>query len=119
MSNIAEGFERGSKTEFLQFLFIAKGSCGEVRAQLQIARDQEYFTADDYDHLHNLARRTSGMISNFIAHLQRSDYEGEKVSRPQRQAVAESQNRLARLRAAQEANMHHPTAPRSEDSERT
>lgn len=32
ISNIAEGFERGSYTEFIQFLYIAKGSCGEVRA---------------------------------------------------------------------------------------
>jgi len=40
LSNIAEGFERGGDKEFLQFLAVAKGSCGEVRAQLYIALDQ-------------------------------------------------------------------------------
>ena len=42
LSNIAEGFERGGDKEFLQFLAVAKGSCGEVRAQLYIAVDQGY-----------------------------------------------------------------------------
>ena len=84
MSNIAEGFERGSKAEFIQFLYVAKGSCGEVRAQLQIARDQDYLSASDFDDLHRLARRISGMISKFIAHLRQSDYQGEKFTRRQR-----------------------------------
>lgn len=106
MSNIAEGFERGSKTEFIQFLFIAKGSCGEVRAQLQIALDQNYVTPLIFERLQNLARQTSGMLSNFIAHLQQSDYQGEKIARPQRQSAAAQQARLESLRKAQEANMH-------------
>jgi four helix bundle protein len=84
LSNIAEGFERGSKTEFIQFLYIAKGSCGEVRAQLQIAQDQKYITSSDYQQFHGLCRQISGMISNFIAHLQTSNYQGEKFSRPKR-----------------------------------
>jgi four helix bundle protein len=88
MSNIAEGFERGAKTEFIQFLFIAKGSCGEVRAQLQIAVDQNYISEADYLRLNDLCRRISGMISKFIAHLQASKYQGEKFSRPARLANA-------------------------------
>jgi four helix bundle protein len=84
MSNIAEGFERGSKTEFIQFLYIAKGSCGEVRAQLQISRDQNYIAEAEYGQLYELCKQISGMISNFIAHLQMSNYQGEKSERPKR-----------------------------------
>lgn len=98
MSNIAEGFERGATTEFIQFLYIAKGSCGEVRAQLAIASDQGYLKAADYDRLHNQARRVSGMLSNFIAHLQSTDYQGEKFARPKRLAATDQrlQNLFAR-----------------------
>lgn len=105
MSNIAEGFERGSSTEFIQFLYIAKGSCGEVRAQLSIACDQRYILPEDHDRLHDLARRTSGMISNFIAHLQGSGYKGEKQNRPRRREVEARQERQNVLREAQLANM--------------
>ena len=86
MSNIAEGFERGATTEFVQFLYIAKGSCGEVRAQLQIAHDQRYLSDEQYRPLLDLARQTSGMLSNFIARLEASNYKGEKHERPKRQA---------------------------------
>jgi hypothetical protein len=95
ISNIAEGFERGSTTEFIPFLHIAKGSCGEVRAQLAIASDQGHLTLSDYDRLHDQARRVSGMLSNFIAHLQATDYQGEKFARPRRLAAADT--RLADL----------------------
>lgn len=42
VSNIAEGFERGSNKEFLQFLYVAKGSVGELRAQLYVALDEKW-----------------------------------------------------------------------------
>lgn len=106
MSNTAEGFERGSTTEFVQFLYIAKGSCGEVRAQLQIAHDQRYIEQPDFERLRGLCRQISSMISNFIAHLQGSSYRGEKTARPQRQVAAAFQQARESLRAAQLANMH-------------
>ncbi len=104
LSNIAEGFERGSTTEFIQYLYVAKGSCGEVRAQLQIANDQGYIDAVAFARLHDLACLTSGMISNFIAHLQSSNYAGEKFVRPQRRSAQGVQDRVDALRAAQLAN---------------
>jgi four helix bundle protein len=111
MSNVAEGFERGTTREFIQFLYIAKGSCGEVRAQLQVACDQQYVAKAEFDRLHALCRRISGMISNFIAHLQRSDYRGEKTARPQRQIETAREKRHDTLRAAQLANMSSVAKP--------
>ncbi len=114
MSNIAEGYERGGRDEFIQFLFIVKGSSGEVRAQLQIAHDQLYITEDQYAAIKDLARRVSRMLSNFIAHLQKSNYAGEKFNRPQRQAAEALQRRTEALRAAQQANMNPPHKPKGE-----
>jgi len=105
MSNIAEGFERGSSTEFIQFLYVAKGSCGEVRAQLQISLDQQYVSAADHARLLDLCRRISGMISNLIAHLQRSDYRGEKFARPKRREIESREQHQEALRTAQLANI--------------
>jgi len=78
LSNIAEGFERGSNKEFMQFLYIAKGSCGEVRSQLYIALDQRYITEEDFNTCKVLCMKISGMISNLINYLKTSNIKGTK-----------------------------------------
>lgn len=65
MSNIAEGFERGTKQEFLNYLYIAKGSAGEVRAQLYIALDAGYLNSEIFKSLNNLATDCSRLIQSF------------------------------------------------------
>ncbi|GEM_PF-50654 len=66
MSNIAEGFERGTKQEFLNYLFIAKGSAGEVRAQLYVLLDIEYLSIEKFKYLNGLVIECSRLLSSFI-----------------------------------------------------
>lgn len=65
MSNIAEGFERGTKQEFVNYLFIAKGSAGEVRAQLYAALDVGYLNIETFKYLNSLAMECSRLIQSF------------------------------------------------------
>ena len=69
MSNIAEGFERESDKELKRFLYMAKGSAGEVRSQLFIALDLGYLTADQFADLRTKAEETSKALSGFISYL--------------------------------------------------
>jgi four helix bundle protein len=69
MSNIAEGFECGSKREFQRFLLIAKGSSGEVRSQLYIARELGYLDPTEFLEMKTKVEDVSKALSGFICYL--------------------------------------------------
>ena len=68
-SNISEGYERDGKNQFLYFLQIAKGSCGELRTQLRIAYNLEYLDEKQYETLNEKCISTSKQIKGFIKYL--------------------------------------------------
>ena len=69
MNNIAEGYERGSNKDFVRFLFIARGSAGEVRSLLYVALDQGYIADDEFEDICHSCVEVSKTLWGFIKSL--------------------------------------------------
>ena len=72
MNNIAEGFERGSNKDFAKFVFISRGSTGEVRSMLYLALDQKYISEDQFRAAYDLCVREAQLCWGLIKHLQKT-----------------------------------------------
>ena len=70
MSNIAEGFESQTQAMFIKYLGHAKGSAGELRAQLYIAKDQRYLSEENFSEMFSLAEICSKQLARFIQYLE-------------------------------------------------
>jgi four helix bundle protein len=69
MGNIAEGFDRQSKKEFIRFLDIASSSGSEVQSHLYVALDQEYISEEEFQETYKQAKKTKGLVNGFMVYL--------------------------------------------------
>lgn len=82
LSNIAEGFETGTRQEFLNYLFIAKASAGEVRAQTYVGYDVGYLNMETFKYLNGLAEGCSRFIHSFTEKTKQGAESGLQYKRP-------------------------------------
>jgi len=76
MDNIAEGFERNSRLEFLNSLSVSKGESGELKSQLYRANDDDYLNKIEFDELYEDTDKVSKKIANFVKYLNTSKIKG-------------------------------------------
>jgi len=69
MSNIVEGFDRGTNREFIQFLIVGRASASEVKSQLYVALDRKYVTSDKFHEIYDQISKIISLIDGFIRYL--------------------------------------------------
>lgn len=99
MSNISEGFESGTREMFVNFLYIAKGSAGEVRAQLYAAHDIGYLNIEKFQSLKNKAEECSKLLNSFIKAVKSSPNSGLQRRKELTKEEQEAESFLTHARA--------------------
>jgi len=82
MDNIAEGYNRGGNTEFIQFMYISNGSLAETQSQLYRALDRDHISKEEFSKGYKLADQTIKLNGGMIRYLKSSDYKGRKYINP-------------------------------------
>ena len=80
-SNIAEGFDRYSKKDFIRFLIIARGSISEIQSDLYIALDLKYINQNDFQETYTLSKDLGKQINGFIKYLRSYDKQNSKANK--------------------------------------
>ncbi len=78
MDNIAEGFGRSNRLEFINFLSFAKGWAVEVKSQLYHSFDRKYLTEKDFEELYSEVEDIIKMLAGFMDYLNKSEHKGQK-----------------------------------------
>jgi four helix bundle protein len=92
-SNIAEGFEYGSRKQQIEACYRAKASAGELRSQIVTARDVDLIDAETYSALHARSEECSRMLAAYIRKMEltRAQFPGVKVARATSRSEGETQ----------------------------
>lgn len=80
-SCIVEGFEKNNNNEFIRFLGMAKGSCGEARNQLQLARIVRHITSEEFNKVNEKLLEEAGKIGAFISYLEKQRKQGNFIKK--------------------------------------
>jgi four helix bundle protein len=81
MDNIAEGFGRGSRGEFIQFLGIARGSLSEVKSQLYRSLDNQYISANQFDELYAQCDEVGRLTDSLLLYLNNTNQKGRRYAK--------------------------------------
>jgi len=92
MDNIAEGFGRGSRLEFIQFLSIAKASATELHSQIIRCRDYNYISNDLFEMTIEKINKIGNKIAAFMSYLNKSNFKGQKFM----ERSSENKNQITR-----------------------